>query len=135
MANFTGTRIRRETLAGGVSVEYYSPEYVEWLEGEIERLRDWMQRVTDAVVDWRTKVTGDPGSGCPIDAVVVLAALLRKREAEIQRLRKVIKCLLIAWHDSNPDVGMGWGMAQADKEWDAIMRGERGWWSKYLREN
>ena len=43
------------------------------LRAEVDRLRDWMQRVTDAVVDWRTKVTGTAGSGCPIDAVVMLA--------------------------------------------------------------
>ena len=43
------------------------------LRAEVDRLRDWMQRVTDAVVDWRTKVTGTAGSGCQIDAVVMLA--------------------------------------------------------------
>ena len=58
------------------------------LRAEVARLRDWMQRVTDAVVDWRTKVTGTAGSGCPIDAVVILAARLRRGEAEIERLKK-----------------------------------------------
>ena len=60
------------------------------LRAEVSRLRDWMQRVTDAVLDWRTKVTGTTGSGCPIDAVVILAARLRRSEAEIERLRALL---------------------------------------------
>lgn len=61
---------------------------------EIERLRDWCQRVTDTVLDWRRKVTGTTGSGCPIDAVVILAARLRKSEAEIERLQSIINAKL-----------------------------------------
>lgn len=62
-------------------------DLVGCLIDEVVRLRDWMQRVTDAVLDWRTKVTGNAGSGCPIDAVVVLSSRLRKSEAEIERLQ------------------------------------------------
>ena len=65
-------------------------DLVGCLIDEVVRLRDWMQRVTDAVVDWRTKVTGNAGSGCPIDAVVVLSARLRKSEALIEQLRALL---------------------------------------------
>ena len=65
-------------------------DLVGCLIDEVVRLRDWMQRVADAVVDWRTKVTGNAGSGCPIDAVVVLSARLRKSEALIEQLRALL---------------------------------------------
>lgn len=75
--------------AQAVQVRQLATENAE-LRAQVARLRDWMQRVTDAVVDWRTKVTGNAGSGCPIDAVVVLSARLRKSEAEIERLRALL---------------------------------------------
>ena len=65
-------------------------DLVGCLIDEVVRLRDWMQRVTDAVVDWRTKVTGNAGSGCPIDAVAVLLSRLRKSEALIEQLRALL---------------------------------------------
>jgi len=57
-------------------------------EAQIDKLRYWSNRVTNAVLDWRKQVTGDVGSGCPIDAVVILSARLRKAEGEIDRLKE-----------------------------------------------
>lgn len=75
--------------AQAVQVRQLATENAE-LRAEVSRLRDWMQRVTDTVLDWRRKVTGTTGSGCPIDAVVILATRLRKSEAEIERLRALL---------------------------------------------
>lgn len=75
--------------AQAVQVRQLATENAE-LRAEVARLRDWCQRVTDTVLDWRRKVTGTTGSGCPIDAVVILAARLRKSEAEIERLRALL---------------------------------------------
>lgn len=69
---------------------YEAKDELEKQAAEVSRLRDWMQRVTDTVLDWRRKVTGTTGSGCPIDAVVVLSARLRKSEALIEQLRALL---------------------------------------------
>lgn len=58
---------------------------------EIDKLRYWSHRVTNAVLDLRKQVTGDVGSGCPIDAVVILSARLRKAESEVSRLSGLLE--------------------------------------------
>jgi hypothetical protein len=46
-------------------------------------------RLSDALLEWRKREMGDVGSGCPFDAIVVLAA----------RLNECHK--LIKWHEKN----------------------------------
>jgi hypothetical protein len=56
---------------------------------DVARWQTLYDNLSAAVTDWRKQVIGNVGSGCPFDALVVLAHRLQQYEVEIERLRAI----------------------------------------------
>ena len=51
--------------------------------------QDLYERLSNAITSWRQDDMGDVGSGCPFDAIVVLAARIRKFEIALKQIAQM----------------------------------------------